>query len=226
MGLLDGSVAFAREWRERRERARMTADSRVAMRLAAKAKLADALAPLYRGDVDAEVIVRDADRDDGYPQPDDKFRLWRLSPWFKAELVKPWGDGISVLHGYQHAIVGDGQVRIVDRNEGREMVQVVGRIPYEVISGVDPDGDVDYPMPQIFCHFDFNWAREPYREVVAYRDHGEGRWFALEGMPVVGLSRYSAWSRWRLHRQIEKYQQEVEREHPRVPPSPKPPAGE
>ncbi len=119
----------------------MTADRRVEMRLAAKAKLADALAPLYRGNVDAEVIVRDADRDDGYPQPDDKFRLWRLSPWFKAEPVKPWGDGISVLHGYQHAIVGDGQVRIVGRNEGREMVQVVGRIPYEVVSGVDPDGD-------------------------------------------------------------------------------------
>lgn len=75
----------------------MTADKRVDMRLKAKAKLADVLAPLYRGDVDAEVIVRDADRNDGYPQSDDKFRLWRLSPWFKAELVKPWGDGISVL---------------------------------------------------------------------------------------------------------------------------------
>lgn len=88
MGVLDGSVAFAREWRERRERQRMRSDDRVRARNEAKEKLAEVLAPLYRGDVDAEVVIRDADRDDGYPRPDEGFRLWRrTSPWFKAELL-------------------------------------------------------------------------------------------------------------------------------------------
>jgi hypothetical protein len=218
MGLFEGAVAFARERRERRERRRMRSDERVTMRLAAKEKLADALAPLYRGDVDAEVVIRDADRDDGYPRPDAKFRPWRLSPWFKAELVKPYGDGISVLLGYEHMVVRDGVARLVGPEGGGEVVQVVGRIPYDVVSGVDPDGDMEYPIPQIYCHFDFNFAREPYREQVLYRDHGD-YWLALEGVPFK-RRRYSVWSRWRLHRKVEKHQRAVEREHPRIPPTP------
>jgi hypothetical protein len=220
VGLFDGSVAFAREWRERRERRRMRSDARVKARNEAKAKLSTALAPLYRGDVDAEVVIRDADRQDGYPRIDDKFRVWRLSPWFKVELHKPWGEGISVWLEIRLAVVGDGVVRVVEHAEHGELVHIVGRIPYEVIAGVDSEGDVDYPMPQIFCHFDFNRGREPYRETVAYRDHGDGHWFPMEGLPIVGRKRSSLWSRWRHHREAERLHREFQEQHPSVPPTP------
>jgi len=197
----------------------MRSDERVRRRNESKAKLAVALAPMYRGEVDAEVIIRDADRDDGYPQADAKFRALRISPWFKAELLKPWGDGISVWLGMEWVVVADGKARVVAREEPGEWIRVVGRIPYEVVSDVDPDGDVDYPMPQIFCHFDFSRAREPYSEIVAFRDHGDDHWFAMEGVRIEGRSRSSLWRRWRLHRQMEKYQREVEREHPQIPPT-------
>lgn len=209
VGVLDGSVAFAREWRERRERQRMHSDDRVRARNEAKEKLAEVLAPLYRGDVDAEVVIRDADRDDHYPRPDEGFRLWRrTSPWFKAELLKPWADGFSVWLGTRKAVVGDGVVRLVPHNAHGEYVRIVGRIPYEVVSGVDPRGDVDLPMPQIFCHFDFNHGREPYREIVAYRDHGDDHWFAMEGVAIVGWGAPSRWRQWRLHREQMEYQRE------------------
>jgi hypothetical protein len=223
LGAFSGSVAFAREWRERRERRRMRADERVRMRNEAKKKLADVLAPLNRLEATSmEVVIRDADRDDNYPQTDDKFRVWRLSPWFKVELTKPWGDGISVWLENAQAVIGDGVVRIVDPNEHGEPVRIVGRIPYEVVAGVDPEGDTDYPMPQIFCHFDYNHAREPYRETVAYRYQGFKRWIALEGVRIVGRERSSLWRRWRLHRRQEIYEREYRRDHPEHPPTPPP----
>jgi hypothetical protein len=223
VGVFSGSVAFAREWRERRERRRMRSDERVRTRNEAKAKLAPVLAPLHRMEATSiEVVIRDADRDDLYPRIDDKFRVWRLSPWFKAELGKEWGDGISVWEENVRGVVGEGVVRIVDSNEHGEGIRIMGRIPYEVVVGVDLEGDSDYPMPQIFCHFDYNHARSPVRETVAYRYQGFKRWIALEGVRIVGRQRSSLWRRWRFHRKQKKYEREFRKEHPEHPPTPPP----
>src|ERR1044072_264186 len=181
--LIGDGIAVARELRERGERQRSNADAKVRHRLAIKQQMAEDFAPMLRGEVEAEVLIRDADRQpDGWPDADQKLRLRMLSPWFKVGVMHPYSNGMkAVLRLDQVFIEGDGARSQTKRDKGDgELVRVVGHIPYDTIVAIDRDGDANFSAPHVYCHFDF--APEPYEDTLLYRQVSE-----KIGLPIEGV---------------------------------------
>jgi hypothetical protein len=136
MGAVGTGIAAAKELRERGERQRASNEVRIAHRIAIKQELADGLAPMLRGEVEPEVLIRDADRQpDGFPKYDSKFRLRRLSPCFPVGVLPSYSGGMSAWLRLDRVFIEDGVARSQvksDTGEG-ELVRVVGRIPYDAI---------------------------------------------------------------------------------------------
>jgi hypothetical protein len=213
MGAVGTGIAAAKELRERGEKQRASNEVRIAHRLAIKRELTEGLAPMLRGEVEAEVLIRDADRQpDGFPEPDSKFRLRRLSPWFNVGVLPSYSGGMSAWLRLDRVFIEDGVARSQvksDTGEG-ELVRVVGRIPYDAIVAVDWEGNSDFSGPHVYCHFDFN--REPYEEVVLYREYSEGAWMPMDASIRYRPRTYPVWNRWWLHRKIKKHERQAERE--------------
>jgi hypothetical protein len=213
MGALGTGVAFARELRERGEKQRANADARIGHRLTIKEELREGMGPMLRGQIEAEVLIRDADRQpDGFPEPDRKFRLRRLSPWFKVGVMPFYSEGMAAfLRLDQVLIEGDvarSQVKS-DSVEG-ELVRVVGHIPYDSIVAVDWEGSAEFSGPHVYCHFDFD--RQPYEKVVLYREYAEGKWLPTEASLRYKPQRYPLWNRWWMHHKIERHQRRSDRD--------------
>lgn len=132
MGAVGTGIAAAKELRERGEKQRASNEARVAHRIVIKQELAAGLAPMLRGEVEAEVLIRDADRQpDGFPRPDSKFRARRLSPWFKVGVLPSYSEGMSAWLRLDRVFIEDGVARSQVKSDtgGGELVRVVGRIP-------------------------------------------------------------------------------------------------
>jgi len=115
-------------------------------------------------DLRSDVIIRDVDRPNEYPDlsPDDR----TISAWFRLGLIDTYSKGIRVglRHGGLKAC--DGGYRFVDFVNGESSdltVLLLGEIPYDSIATVNLDGDEIYPYAHIYCHFDFEG--EPYERL-------------------------------------------------------------
>jgi hypothetical protein len=125
-------------------------------------------------DHESDVIIRDIDRLDEYPEtpPDHpRWQLWRkegISSWFKAGLMGTYDSGIMAGLRWERIIQKDGQWcfhRSSDKASTLK-VMIIGRIPYENIEDVDWSGDDYYGNGQIYCHFTI--SGQPYRDVAVY----------------------------------------------------------
>lgn len=100
-----------------------------------------------------------------------------ISPWFKANLVGTYHNGISLQLNFADLIECECRWRLKtdqDPIHSGVAVALIGNIPYENIVHVDWDGDEYYSNAQIFCRFDAKNG-EPY-EKLAYCErvkHGQ-----------------------------------------------------
>jgi hypothetical protein len=210
--LIGDGVAVARELRERGERQRANADAKIRHRLAIKDELGEVLGPTLQRESLPEAVIRDADRQpDRYPNPDDKFRFRRVSPWFNVGIMRSYSGGISTMLRLDRVFIEGNTARAqveADKEDG-ELVRVVGQIPYDSIVAVDREGDSHYPGPHIYCHFDF--GHEPYERVLLYREHSEGVWLPIENVKYQPRTT-PLWRRLLWHRNSRKLQRKFERE--------------
>lgn len=115
-----------------------------------------------------EVIIHSAAGNDVYPDIDDGPGI---STWFKVDLWDFYFNGLEVILGVVHGIVGeDGYWAQIDYGEAfdtnrfREMKMFqLGRIPWRNIVAYDIDGDEYYGFPHLYCRFA---DRGPYEAIV------------------------------------------------------------
>lgn len=112
-----------------------------------------------------DVIIRDIDRLDDYPNTSDKKGI---SPWFRSGLMDTYHRGILLGLNWIYLIedTKTGKWREVDPaiEEGIKMC-LAGKVPYENIASINWDGDDYYNMPHIFCHFNRKKG-QPYEDIV------------------------------------------------------------
>lgn len=111
-----------------------------------------------------EVIIRDVNRADVYPDFDD---LEGISAWFKFELHTPYHRGISGFLWFVESVWyrnSDPTFRGVDewvvsekKPKGKGWKQIyawrIGNIPFDNIVAIDMEGDEYYPQTHIYCEF-------------------------------------------------------------------------
>lgn len=126
-----------------------------------------------------EAIIRDISRMDNYPKViDDKKGI---SSWFGVEVKDLYHRGIEVI------LRIDGLVYIENLRQWRYSTDeennivnayLVGQIPFDVIRGVEWNGDEYYRCPHIFCEFNKK-EKQPYENLVYYVLQGldEHRYF-------------------------------------------------
>jgi len=110
-----------------------------------------------------DVIVRDVDRSDTYPDSDDSKGI---SSWFRVGLIDTYDKGIRLGLRYGGLKECEGGYRFVDfvnEEESDRTVLLIGDVPYDSIAEVNLDGDEFYNFPHIYCHFDF--GGEPYERL-------------------------------------------------------------
>jgi hypothetical protein len=162
---------------ERAARQRMGTEAAVRHRVEIQSELRDLLGPAS-ADNAQELIVLDAARARGYPEPDDKFRLRSISPWFKSEGWRFYPGGLEV---------GDTQYRRIKLKRGHAEIASKGgeymllglRIPFENIIKPQPYDDA-YGLPILYCHFTCK-RHLPYETVEVYKEH-QGGYQHLDGV--------------------------------------------
>lgn len=195
-------IAFARELRERRARLKKDSAERVKHRLALKGDLAGKVGSPAAGTPGMlEVVVRDVDRLDAYPDGDDSFRN-RVSPWFRAGIVGLYDGGVEIAGHPITAVVAGG---VATPTNGGELLFPGGLVPYDKIVGLDWDSDGHYSAPQLYCVYER--GRGPYESKVTpvFRHHEGADWYErLEGVKLKKTRRSPSdwWRDWRLHRRI------------------------
>lgn len=110
-----------------------------------------------------DVIVRDVDRMDNYPDHD---TAKGISSWFRIGLLDTYERGIQVGLRYGGLKKCEGGYRFTDwvnGEESDETVLLLGDIPFDSIAEVNLDGDSIYPYPHIYCHFDA--SGQPYERL-------------------------------------------------------------
>jgi hypothetical protein len=104
-----------------------------------------------------DVIVRDVDRADSYPDTDEITR--GISPWFKAGLIDTYDKGVLLglrYGGLKECEEGYRFVDFVNGEKSDRTALLVANVPYDSIAEVNMDGDEYYSFPHIYCHFDFD----------------------------------------------------------------------
>jgi hypothetical protein len=127
----------------------------------------------YEDFQNSQVIIRSLD-DSSYPGFDDSPGI---SGWFRARLYALYHNGIEFILHMGYAIVNEERRwrtveydEVFDQNAFKRIkVWVIGRIPYQLISAYDLDGDEYYNEPHFYCSFANNG--EPYEEII-YRGVG------------------------------------------------------
>lgn len=112
-----------------------------------------------------DVIIRDVDRVDGYPDIDEREK--GISPWFRSGLFDLYTKGIRVGLRIGKLTACQGGYRYTNYNGGEAgdiKVFLLGEIPYDSIVAVNWDGDEYYDYPHIYCHF--SYEEGPYERLV------------------------------------------------------------
>ncbi len=121
----------------------------------------------------SDVIIRDVQRVDDYPETEEEKRI---SSWFKKKKISPWFK-VGLLDTYHRGILlGLEWVRLAQDKTGawhypargqKETVNAVltGYVRYENIERVNWDGDEYYGFPHIYCHFDEK-GKMPYEKLM------------------------------------------------------------
>lgn len=135
------------------------------------------LNPTWRPEHADEVLIRDIDRLDQYPEskvlPDEG----KASPFFKTELRGMYHGGIEVyLQVVELWVDGEsGAWALADDNSvGNTTAMLVGRIPFDWIVQIDKDWDEYDALTHIYCSFTRKGM--PYEDIRIFRIHKkEGR---------------------------------------------------
>jgi len=127
-----------------------------------------------------EAIIRDISRMDNYPSVDDRKK--GIASWFKVEIKDLYYRGIEVILRIDGLVYVENlrQWRYSENNEkGAVNAYLVGQIPYDVIRGVEWNGDEYYNYPHIYCEFSKK-KKQPYENLVYYKLKGsdERRYFS------------------------------------------------
>jgi hypothetical protein len=118
-----------------------------------------------------EAIIRDVKRMDAYPEIDEKAP--GISPWFKVEIKGLYHRGVEVFLRVESVkSFGEGQGWRWARydEDGAVNALVVGKIPFDLVRGVEWGGDEYYNFPHIYCEFSMK-QNQPYEEVVLCVQH-------------------------------------------------------
>lgn len=116
-----------------------------------------------------EMIVRDVHNDSLYPENEYNKSIG-ISSWFKAEILRPYHRGISLIIGIESIQINpDGGWQVV--KYGAEQVKgatyinalVIGNVPYDSVVAIDFDGDEYYHFPHLYCEFSF--SGQPYEKI-------------------------------------------------------------
>ena len=103
----------------------------------------------HKGQISADIIIRDVRRMDSYPDNEDKGK--GISPWFRAGLMGTYHRGIKIgLRWSELKEFGEGcwRRKNYEINEsGGVNTLLIGNIPFERVEMVDWDGDDFYYAP-------------------------------------------------------------------------------
>ena len=130
-----------------------------------------------------ELIIRDVDRMDDYPNISEHEK--GISAWFKVGIKGVSYRGLEVFLSYPVEVVFDedkNKWRFAKDDQKGELAFPVGKIPYENIVEIDWNGDEYYPQPHIYCRFSI--GHEPYYAIHYYfrRGSDEHRYYEqIEG---------------------------------------------
>ncbi|MEZ5847337.1 MAG: hypothetical protein R3C70_11375 [Geminicoccaceae bacterium] len=121
----------------------------------------------WRSNLRKDVIIRDVERLDNYPETTEKRGI---SPWFRVGLIDTYHRGILVGLRWDKLVEmekGHWRFPYHQKNEEGDLTVILaGKIPYESIEYVDSNGDEYYNYPHIYCHFEHK--KEPYESVDFY----------------------------------------------------------
>lgn len=142
----------------------LTQTDRVNLRAKWEDEFQSKLLERRRKQLRSDVIIRDIQRVDDYPESGEKKGI---SPWFRVGLLDTYHRGI---------LLGLEWVRLTRDDSGgwhypakaqKETVTAVltGYVRYENIQHVNWDGDEYYGFPHIYCHFDEK-GKMPYEKLM------------------------------------------------------------
>ena len=113
------------------------------------------LAKIRAEGLNGDVVIRDIDRFDGYPNDEDTNE--GISPSFRVGLIGTYTKGVKVSLMIGSLTHGEYGYRFTNHENGEEgdiTVFLIGEIPYTSILDVNWDGDEYYGFPHVYCYFD------------------------------------------------------------------------
>jgi hypothetical protein len=129
----------------------------------------------------SDVIIRDVDRVDGYPNTNEEET--GISAWFRLGMLETYTKGVKVLLRIGNLTQTDNGLRYSDHKTGEKgdiKAFLIGEIPFDSIVAVNWEGDEYYYFPHIYCHFDH--GGEPYDRLIFCEevDMGHGHTYFKE----------------------------------------------
>ncbi len=121
-----------------------------------------------------EAIIRDVSRIDIYPNFNDGKK--GISPWFKVEVKGLYHRGLEVIIGIDSIFYNEDLCQwCYATNDENDNIKafLVGQIPFDVIRGVEWNGDEYYSCPHIYCEF-IKKKKQPYENLIYYELQGSG----------------------------------------------------
>ncbi|MEN6511596.1 MAG: hypothetical protein ABFD00_07160 [Chloroherpetonaceae bacterium] len=123
-----------------------------------------------------EAIIRDVSRIDIYPNYNDGKKS--ISPWFKVEVKGLYHRGLEVIIGIDSIFYNENLCQwCYATNDENDNINafLVGQIPFDVIRGVEWNGDEYYRCPHIYCEF-IKKNKQPYENLIYYELQGSGEY--------------------------------------------------
>ena len=133
--------------------------------------LEDWLRAAYQKQYRRDIIIRDMQRIDSYPNTVEKKR--GISSWFRLGALDTLHDGVLVGFHWQKLVEVAGETYRVAKageHEDPTAIKVVQAaiIPYYLIEEIEIDGDGYYQFPLIYCHFSLK--KQPYKSIEFYEE--------------------------------------------------------
>jgi hypothetical protein len=118
-----------------------------------------------------DIIIRDVQRIDSYPNAVEKKR--GISSWFRLGALDTLHDGVLVAFHWQKLVEVAGETYRVakpDEHDDPTTIKVVlaAIIPYYLIEEIEIDGDEYYRFPHVYCHFSLK--KQPYKSIEFYEE--------------------------------------------------------
>ncbi|WP_077343060.1 hypothetical protein [Pseudocolwellia agarivorans] len=144
---------------------RLTNSEKVTKREELRVIFEDKLLEIKANKLTSDIILRDVDRVDLYPETSDDEGI---SSWFRLGLLETYHRGIRVALRIGSLVEVENGYRFRDYVNGEDgdlKVWMVGEIPFESIESINWSGDGYYGQPHIYCHFEHDQG-EPYERIV------------------------------------------------------------